>query len=447
MDNAILSLQLDRPTLMLIGAVAIIFGALGWALGWAMTWVRQQRRIDKLRATLDAELAVSREYVNALEHRFATLSDNALQKNSQTFLQLAKLNFARYQSQAKSESERSEQRLAHLLSPLQQALLRNDAELKAHEQQRDTSFATLNQHIRQLDLNQQRLGKVTQQLSQALRRPEVRGRWGERTLRRLLELSGMNDHADFSEQPVSGGAQGSRRPDVIVHLDGNRDIIIDAKTPMDAYLDSLECDDDAARKAALKRHAAQLRTQMKKLADKSYWQQFDNAIDFVVLFLPGDQFLSAALEVDGALLDDATASRVMIATPSSLVAMLRAVAFGWRQDALIANAKEIQHTGQRIMAALNALSGQIGGLGKGLDNAVQSYNQVLRGLDATVFPALDQLNDMGVDGPVRTAQPKYIDRQATSRIQASITTDPTVGDTEAASTLAASPHTVTDRTG
>jgi DNA recombination protein RmuC len=251
------------------------------------------------------------------------------------------------------------------------------------------------------------LQRETRNLVTALRRPEVRGRWGELTLRRLVELAGLSEHCDFTEQLQLVGEEGALRPDLVVHMPDARDLVIDAKTPLEAYLTALEAATEEERITALRRHAQQVETRVRELASKSYWSQFERSPEFAVLFLPGDQFLSAALAERPELLESALSQSVIIATPSTLVALLKAVAYGWRQSAVARNAAQIRDLGQELYRRLGTFNGHLGRMGQRLATAVEAYNAAVGSLERAVLPQARRFVELGVttDAPLPVLEP------------------------------------------
>lgn len=405
MSNTTLAIEINAVTVGIAIAVFII----GVLIGWLVAWVRQQAVVNRLTAELYAAKTRHDDYLSSLEHRFAALSDDALASNSKTFLDLARLNFARFQEQTRSDREMGEQQFRGLVEPLEDALYRSDQQIRQFEQQRQATTSQLGEQLRSLGEEHHRLRQQTQQLTQALRRPEVRGRWGETTLHRLLELSGLQQHVDFSEQVTtkSGDSQSSQRPDCVIHLPSGRDIVIDAKTTLDAYLDAVSTDNETERRNHLKRHANQLRNQIRKLSDKQYWRDFELSVDFVIVFLPGEHLLTDAMDVDSTLLDEALKMRVIPATPLSLVALLRSIAFGWRQDKLVNSAREIQRAGQQLLEHLSTINTDLDSLGRGLNTAVNQYNRLGEAMQRDVLQSMNTLVELGIDSTVPKAGPRH----------------------------------------
>ena len=279
--------------------------------------------------------------------------------------------------------------------------------MQALENDRRAAFASLRTQIETLAGGQAQLQRETRNLVTALRRPEVRGRWGELTLRRLVEIAGLAEHCDFTEQLQVVGEAGALRPDLVVHMPDARDLVIDAKTPLEAYLSALDAATEEERAQALKRHAQQVETRVRELASKNYWMQFERSPEFAVLFLPGDQFLSAALAERPELLESALGQSVIIATPSTLIALLKAVAYGWRQSAVAHNAALIRDLGQELYRRLGTFNSHLGRMGQRLGAAVEAYNAAVGSLERQVTPQARRFVDLGVtaDPPLPALEP------------------------------------------
>ncbi|NOQ82063.1 MAG: DNA recombination protein RmuC [Methylophaga sp.] len=331
-----------------------------------------------------------------LANSFNQLSNEALSRNNEHFLKLAEENLKRYQSEAKAELHSKEQAIEQLVKPISDALLQTSKQIHDIEKERKESYGNLSSTISQMALGQQALQSETQNLVQALRRPEVRGQWGEMTLRRLAELSGMVAHCDFFEQTHTATETGSIRPDMIVRLPENREIIIDAKTPLDAYLSAIQTTDPEVRKKEFKRHAQIIRQRAKELAAKNYWAEFSQSPEFVVLFIPGEHFLSAALEIDTSLLEDTIKANIILASPTNFIALLRAVSYGWKQQALAENAIEIRELGETLYKRLSVFSGHLSKLGASLNSSVDNFNKTVGSLERQVMPSGKRFLDMGI---------------------------------------------------
>ncbi len=350
---------------------------LSFTLGWFVARLSSTRKISLLEAMLELELKSSEERIAGLEKSFSALSAVALRDNNQSFLQLAGEVLGRHYSLADHGLQTRETAIENLVKPLQEALKMTHEQLDTLDKSTRQTQGELSGQIKAMSGAQALLHRETRHLAHALRRPEVRGQWGEITLRRLLELSGMNEHADFTEQASVQTEEGLIRPDLIVHLPANRQIVVDVKTPLDAYLDAFNCEDSAQREAKLSQHAGQLKKRIRELAQKQYWAQFEQAPDFVVLFIPGDQFLAAALDQQPELLDYALAKKVVLATPTSLVALLRVIAHGWQQSVLDERGKAVRELAAEFDKRLAAFSRHLAGVGRASSRTVETYNRTI----------------------------------------------------------------------
>src|SRR5271167_2295098 len=395
----------DRVWLaMTVGlSVGVIVGALA-ALLWR-SWREQGLRIDAelLRGRLKTEEALSaeREQVSArtrdqLQAVFGEMARDSLQSNSEIFLQLARERLARQQLDASQALKERESAIESMVRPIREALAKTESQIQSIERDRIDAFATIKSQMEMLASGQSLLSRETRNLVTALRRPDVRGQWGEITLKRLVELSGMSAHVDFTEQPHRPTETGAIRPDMIVHMPERRDIVVDVKTPLDAYLAAVEAQSEEERDAQLRRHAQLVGARVRELASKQYWSQFEQSPDFVVLFLPGDQFLSAALNENPDLIDESLRQNVMLATPTSLVALLKAVAYGWRQTVLADNAAEVRRLGEELYKRLAVFGEHLGRLGKSLGNSVESFNKAVGSLEQQVMPAARRFPELGL---------------------------------------------------
>lgn len=403
--------------------IACVAGALlvGVAFGVLVGHLRAGRRAQQLAVELEAarvrletttvqeaeRIALLEQSEARLRAAFDQLAGETLRANSELFLTMAREALGREHVVAHGALKERETAIAQLVEPLKAALERTEAQVQALERERRDAFTALRGQIEQLATGSAQLQRETRNLVTALRRPEVRGRWGELTLRRVVELAGMAEHCDFSEQLQVVGGEGPLRPDLVVHMPDSRQLVVDVKTPLDAYLEALEATTEEARQLALRRHAQQVEARVRDLASKSYWDQFENSPEFAVLFLPGDQFLGSALAERPDLLDNALQQSVIIATPSTLIALLKAVAYGWRQSAVAQNAVTIRELGQELYRRLGNFSAHLGKVGQRLGGAVEAYNAAVGSLERQVLPQARRFPELGVtaDAPLPPLEP------------------------------------------
>jgi DNA recombination protein RmuC len=382
---------------VLLGALALLAGVL---LGWLLT----RSQVAGLKATLDAERKAAAAQVGLLQsaearlrEAFAALSADALKSNNQQFLDLATSSLSRFQQGAAQDLEAREKAVAALVRPLEDGLRRMDEKLGAVEKDRTSAYADLRAHLEQMAVNQVNLQAETRHLVGALRTPHVRGSWGEIQLKRVVEIAGMQDHCDFECQvSVDGEEDGSRlRPDMVIRLPGGKSIVVDSKAPLDAYLQAMEASDDGARDQFMQAHVRQVRTHITQLSAKGYWKQFPDAPDFVVMFLPGESFFSAACQRDPSLIATAVEADVIPASPTTLITLLRTVAFGWRQERLAESAAEISALGQDLHDRLRVFSGHLADCGKGLERAVAAYNGAIGSFESRVMVSARRFRELG----------------------------------------------------
>jgi DNA recombination protein RmuC len=373
----------------------------------------------------NAELkeALYKQTTESIKDTFSTLAGSALKDHAEQFLQLANENMKQHRVHAEDTLGQKEKAIENLVKPIRDALQKTEAEVRRMENERKQAQGALSAHLETMVESQRLLQNETRNLVQALRRPEVRGQWGELTLKRLAELSGMVEHCDFIEQETLQSEHGQLRPDMVIRMPDRREIVVDAKTPLDAYLSAIEASDDVERKGHMVRHARNVRARIKELAAKAYWEKLKYSPEFVVLFIPGDQFLSAALEIDHALIEDALEQHVILATPTSFVALLRAIAYGWRQEALAENADIIREVGQEMYARLTTFAEHLSKLGRNLDNSVDAYNKAVASYDSRVLPGARKFTELGVTSKKEPPKVEQIERMARS-VESREETDP-----------------------
>lgn len=399
----------------LTGVAALIGGLLSYLfLQQKLARLRQQN--TELSTTLELERRNSEEKLAALSQAkeqfaetFSHLSSQALKHNSEEFLKLAEQNLKQFQARAEGDLVQKEKAIENMVKPIKEALDKTEQQIRNIEKDRKEAYGTLHSHLENMARMQESLQGETRNLVQALRRPEVRGQWGEMTLKRLAELAGMVEYCDFYEQENVNTEDGRLRPDMIIRMPDKREIVVDVKTPLDAYLNAIEATDDTTRKQELVRHARNVKKRVNELADKSYWKQFADAPEFVVLFIPGDQFLGAALDEDRSLLEDALSKQVILATPTSFVALLRAVGYGWRQEQLAENAEHIKQTGEQLYQRLMTYTEHLNRLGKSLESSVKHYNNSVGSFDTRILPSARKFKEMGISPGKETEQPQKIE--------------------------------------
>ena len=416
--------------------VAIVFGLLLAVGVWIVMRAQHGREIVVVRSQLTAELAATRARAEAeiaaerrasaeklsllkdaetsLREAFSALSSDALRQNNQSFLDLARTSLTEFQQTARMDLDGRHKAIEDLVQPLRESLNKVDGKLQEVEKNRIGTTSALTEQLRSLHQAQQTLQVETGRLVQALRSPNVRGQWGELQLRRVVEAAGMLEYCDF-DLKESVAADGSRlTPDMIVRLPGGRNVVVDAKVPSSAYLDAMEADDELVRNTKLRDHARQLRDHVVRLGNKAYWQHFQPTPDMVIMFVPGETLLSVAMQRDPSLLEFSLGRGVMLASPLTLMALLRAVAFGWQQEKVARNAHEISDLGRQLYDRIRVMAEHFEEVARGLTRSVEAYNRAVGSLESRVLVTARRLKEKGITAPEELPELEVIDHTARS---------------------------------
>ena len=369
---------------------------IGLALGAAVVYVVMRGRVEHERRAAAEKVEAVTAARDELSNQFTALSSAALEQNNARFLQLADERMKAQQAAGKTELDAQKRGVEQLVKPVEEKLEAVNKVLREMEKERAQAYGGLNRQLVEVTETQQRLHAETANLVTALRAPHVRGRWGEVQLKRVCEMAGMLAYCDFYEQQSVAGPDGVLRPDVVVKLPGGKDVVVDAKAPLAAYLDAIEAKDETTREAHLDTYARHIQEHVKKLSAKSYERQFDSTPEFVVMFLPGEVFYSAALERMPQLIEQSVESSVLIATPTTLIALLKAVAYGWRQEKMAESAREVSALGRELYQRLSLLSDRFVTLGRRLDSSVKAYNDTVGTLESRVLVSARKFDEHGV---------------------------------------------------
>lgn len=381
---------------------------------------KTKQELARVSAQRDAELKAAEEKMGLLEDArknlqdsFRALSAEALSKNNADFLNLAKSTLEKYQEGAKGDLEKRQQAINKTVEPVGEALKAFNERVEKIELRRTQTDASLKQQLQQLAESQVQLSKTTGNLVQALRAPQVRGQWGEMQLRRTVEMAGMINRVDFLEQASVDTEAGRQRPDMLINLPNGRQVVVDSKVPLAAYLDALEAEDPELQTTRMKAHARHIRDHIKGLSQKAYWDQFDNAPEFVVLFIPNETIFSAALEQDPLLIELGVDNKVILATPTTLIALLKAIAYGWQQEAIAREAKEISALGKELYERIGVVTGHFSKLGKSLDQSVGHYNKAISSVESRLLVTARKFEALESAAPEPVQEPNAIEKQPT----------------------------------
>jgi len=400
--------------LAFVAAVAAAYlvgrrGAAAREAGLSARLVEVQTRLEEERRRGEEKLALLTAAEAKLTETFANLAHRALDANAESFLRLAGQRFDQLRVSAQGDLEQRREAIEGVVGPMREQLTRYERAVHDLEKTRQEAYGSLGEQVKSLLATQERLQLETGNLVKALRAPQVRGRWGEMQLKRAVELAGLVDHVDFVEQETTDTGDARERPDMVVRLPGGKEVLVDAKAPLAAYLEAVEARDEDERRAHLRDHARQVRDHVRKLSAKSYWSGRDSAPDFVVLFLPGESFFAAALEQDPALIEDAFTESVVLATPTTLVALLKSVAYGWQQEAIATNAREIHSEASALFDRIRVFTEHFARIGRGIENSLEAYNAAVGSYQTKVLPQARRIERLGAAKAKTLAEPVPID--------------------------------------